>query len=257
MNARAKARYQVSRINPLNENKPFKIRLVRKGIQKIFSEVSETYELVNHVLTFGFDILWRKKAAREAVRAGGYYWLDICSGTGEMAQNLSRISDGNAKIVSVDFSFPMLVKASEKKLVSNVSFTLADASTLPFPDETFDLITISFATRNINTRKEALNRYLGEFRRVLKPGGYFVNLETSQPSSKIIRKLFHLYIKLTVKPLGSLLSGYKPGYSYLAFTIPRFYPPEEFSSILYQAKFARVTYKPLLFGISAIHTAIK
>ena len=230
---------------------------MRKGIQKIFSEVSGTYELVNHVLTFGLDILWRKKAAKEAAKKGGYYWLDVCSGTGEMAQNLSRASDGKVKIVSVDFSFPMLAKATEKKHTSNVSFTLAEASALPFPDESFDLITISFATRNINTRKEALKRYLGEFHRVLKPGGGFVNLETSQPSSKIIRRLFHIYIKLTVKPLGSLLSGYKPGYSYLAFTIPRFYPPEEFSSLLYQARFARVTFKPLFFGISAIHTAIK
>ena len=239
------------------KNGPLKIRLMRKGIQQIFSEVSGTYELVNHVLTFGLDILWRKKAAREAAKAGGYYWLDVCSGTGEMAQNLSRISDGKVKIVSVDFSFPMLAKASEKKLIPNVSFALAEAVTQPFPDETFNLITISFATRNINTRKETLKNYLVEFHRVLKPGGYFVNLETSQPSSKIIRRLFHLYIKLTVKPVGSLLSGYKPAYSYLSFTIPRFYPPEEFSSLLYQARFARVTYKALLFGISAIHTAIK
>jgi demethylmenaquinone methyltransferase/2-methoxy-6-polyprenyl-1,4-benzoquinol methylase len=231
--------------------------MMRKGVQKIFSEVSETYDLINHVLTFGLDILWRRKAAKEAARKGGYYWLDVCSGTGEMAQSLSRISDGKVKIVSVDFSFPMLAKALEKKLNPAVSFTLAEAGSLPFPDETFDLITISFATRNINTRKQALNSYLGEFRRVLKPGGCFINLETSQPSSKIVRTLFHLYIKLTVKPLGSLISGSKPGYSYLAFTVPRFYTPEEFSSLLYQAKFARVTFKSLFFGISAIHTAIK
>ncbi len=230
---------------------------MRKGIQKIFSEVYETYELTNHVLTFGFDILWRRKAAKEAAKAGGYHWLDVCSGTGEMARNLSRLSDGKVKIISADFCYPMLAKASEKKHIPNVSFTLAESSTLPFSDETIDLITISFATRNVSTREEILRDHLGEFHRVLKPGGYFVNLETSQPSSKIIRMLFHLYIKLTVKPLGSLLSGYKPAYSYLAFTIPRFYSPKEFSSLLYQAGFAQVTHKPLFFGISAIHTAIK
>ncbi|UCC39114.1 MAG: ubiquinone/menaquinone biosynthesis methyltransferase [Candidatus Aminicenantes bacterium] len=231
--------------------------MMRKGVQKIFSEVYETYELTNHVLTFGFDILWRRKAAREAARAGGYYWLDVCSGTGEMAQNLSRLSDGKVKIVSVDFCYPMLAKALEKKHIPNVNFTLAEASVLPFYDETIDLITISFATRNISTREEILRDHLEEFHRVLKPGGHFVNLETSQPPSKLIRKLFHLYIKMTVKPFGSLLSGYKPGYSYLAFTIPRFYTAEEFSSLLYRAGFTRVTYKYLLFGMSAIHKAVK
>jgi len=84
-----------------------------------------------------------------------------------------------------------------------------------------------------------------------------VNLETSQPSMRIIQKLFHLYIKLTVKQLGVLLSGSKSAYRYLAYTIPRFFPPEEFSSILREAGFGRVTHRSLFLGVSAIHTAIK
>lgn len=230
---------------------------MRKGVQKIFSEVAETYELVNHVLTLGLDIIWRRKAAREAIRAGGSRWLDVCSGTGEMAQNLSRLSNKEVKIISVDFCYPMLVKALKKKHIQNVIFTLADTSSLPFPDETFDLVAISFATRNISPREEILNSHLREFHRVLKPGGHFINLETSQPSMKMLRKLVHLYIKIAVEPLGFLLSGSKAGYRYLAFTIPRFYPPGEFSSIIKQAGFSKVTYRALLFGVSAIHTAIK
>jgi demethylmenaquinone methyltransferase/2-methoxy-6-polyprenyl-1,4-benzoquinol methylase len=230
---------------------------VRKGIQRIFSDVVKTYELVNHVLTFGLDIIWRRKAARLASRNGGSHWLDVCSGTGEMALNLSRQADKKVKIVSVDFCPPMLERGKEKRNIPNLSPVLADAVCLPFPDETFDIVTISFATRNINPRKDVLIDHLKEFCRVLKPGGSFINLETSQPSVKMIQTLFHLYIKLTVKPLGYFISGSKAGYDYLSFTIPRFYPSEEFSSIIREAGFSQVTHRPLFFGVAAIHSAKK
>jgi len=228
-----------------------------KGIQKIFSEVADTYELVNHILTFGLDIYWRRKAARVAAKADGIYWLDVCSGTGEMAQNLSRLADEKAKIISVDFCYPMLSKALEKRNEANIFFVAAEARYLPFPDKTLDLVTISFATRNINPHKEFLSSHLREFYRVLKPGGRFVNLETSQPRLKILQKLFHFYIKLAVKPIGYLLSGSKAGYSYLSFTIPRFYSSEEFSFLLSQAGFRQVNCQKLFFGVSAIHVAVK
>jgi demethylmenaquinone methyltransferase/2-methoxy-6-polyprenyl-1,4-benzoquinol methylase len=230
---------------------------MRKGIQRIFSDVVKTYELVNHVLTFGLDIIWRRKAARLASKKGGSHWLDVCSGTGEMALNLSRLANKKVKIVSVDFCTPMLERGKEKRNISNLSPVLADALCLPFPDETFDILTISFATRNINPRRDVLIDHLEEFCRVLKRGGFFINLETSQPSVKMIQALFHLYIKLTVKPLGYLISGSKAGYTYLSSTIPRFYPPEEFSSIIQEAGFAQVTHRPLFFGVAAIHFAQK
>lgn len=230
---------------------------MRKGVQKIFSEVARTYELVNHILTFGLDILWRRKAARLAARANGSLWLDVCSGTGEMALNLTRVANEKVRIFSLDFCQPMISRALEKRNIPNLVFVLGDAGCLPFPDQIFDLITISFATRNINPNREVLLEHLREFYRVLRPGARFVNLETSQPSSKIIRKLFHLYIKLAVKHLGFLLSGSRAGYSYLAFTIPRFFSPEEFSSIIRQAGFTRVSYEPLFLSVSAIHLAVK
>lgn len=232
-------------------------KLVKKGIQRLYSEVAKTYEFVNHVLTFGLDIVWRRKAAREASRKGGSYWLDVCSGTGEMALNLSRLADKNVKIVTADFSFPMLEKGREKRKIRSISPVLADAMCLPFPDGTFDLVTISFATRNINPNRDILLAHLKEFQRVLKPGGHFVNLETSQPSSRILQKLFHFYIKLAVKPLGYLISGSKAAYRYLSFTIPRFYGPEEFSSIIREAGFSRITHRPLFFGAAAVHNAQK
>lgn len=230
---------------------------MRKGIQRLFCEVAQTYELVNHVLTLGLDILWRRKAAREASKKGGSYWLDVCSGTGEMALNLSRLADDSVKIVSVDFCRAMLESGRKKRKIPNLSPVLADAARLPFPDETFDIVTISFATRNINPNKDILTAHFREFCRILKPGGHFINLETSQPSSKKIQKLFHFYIKLAVKPLGYLISGSKAGYSYLSFTIPRFYNRAELSTIIRESGFSRVTHRRLFFGVAAIHTAQK
>jgi demethylmenaquinone methyltransferase/2-methoxy-6-polyprenyl-1,4-benzoquinol methylase len=230
---------------------------MRKGVQKIFSEVADTYEFVNHILTFGLDILWRKKAARLGAQAGGRLWLDVCSGTGETAINLSRLAGNKTKVISVDFCYPMMAKALEKKKNSNPSFVLADAGRLPFPDTILDLVTISFATRNIAPNRKVLSAHLREFLRVLKPGKYFVNLETSQPSSRIIRKLFHLYARILVKRLGFFLSGSKAGYRYLAYTIPRFFSAEEFSSVLYDAGFSAVSYRPLFSGVASIHVARK
>lgn len=228
-----------------------------KGVRKIYSEVADSYELVNHVLTLGLDISWRKKAARLAAETTGRYWLDVCSGTGEMAHSLSRYAEDGVKIISVDFSSPMLSKARKKKNQGSISLVEAEARRLPFPEETFDLVTISFATRNISSSQDYLTTHLREFYRVLRPGGRFVNLETSQPSSPLLRRVFRFYVSLVVKPIGTLISGSKAGYNYLSFTIPRFYPAEEFSSIIRQAGFSQVQHTPLFFGAAAIHVAEK
>ena len=228
-----------------------------KGIQKIYKEVASSYELVNHVLTFGLDIHWREKAVREAVKHDGIRWLDVCSGTGELAQNLAKAAGTNTIVYSLDFSYPMLLRAKRKKGAADIMFTLADAGMLPFPDKTFDLIGISFATRNLNPSQEALLKYLKEFHRILKPGGVFINLETSQPHSKFIRKLFHLYVKIMVYPIGKLFSGSEAGYRYLSYTIPRFYNREDFTSLLKKTGFQTVTEKKMFLGVAAIHKAFK
>jgi demethylmenaquinone methyltransferase/2-methoxy-6-polyprenyl-1,4-benzoquinol methylase len=138
-----------------------------------------------------------------------------------------------------------------------VDFVLGDVKRLPFPDGTFDLVTISFATRNINLSREVLTATFAEFRRVLRPGARFVNLETSQPRLRVVRSLFHAYIKVIVKRVGTRISGSRAGYAYLATTIPRFYGARELAGILKDAGFASVAVKPLLLGAAAIHIARK
>jgi len=230
---------------------------MRKGVQKIYSEVADTYELVNHILTFGLDIRWRKSAAKIAAMQNCKKVLDVCSGTGEMIQELARKLEPDAELFSTDFSFPMLVKGRSRKHNSGVSFALAEAGELPFPDITFDLLTISFATRNLNVRQDILLSYLKEFHRTLVPGGFLMNVETSQPPNRLLRKLFHAYVRTFVRPVGSLISGSKPGYRYLAHTIPRFFSAKDFSSLLLSAGFSHVEEFPFLRGIAAIHLATK
>ncbi len=230
---------------------------MKEGIRKIFSEVPDTYELVNHILTFGMDIFWRKKAVQVAVKEDGDMWLDVCTGTGEMAAYLKQLAPKETRVFACDFSFPMVQKAMQKKESSEITFIVSDINNLPFPDSTFDLITISFAVRNINLDRERFLQALKEINRVLKPGGRFVALETSQPKSEIIKKLFHTYVRLAVRPIGQLISGSKSAYVYLSSTIPRFYPAEEFAGILKQSGFSEVSFKRLLFGVAAVHKAVK
>jgi demethylmenaquinone methyltransferase/2-methoxy-6-polyprenyl-1,4-benzoquinol methylase len=227
----------------------------RQPLQRLFAEVAPTYELVNRVLTFGLDAHWRRKAARLAAAEGGRAWMDACSGTGELAANLRALAPAETQVMSLDFCRPMLARAAAKPSGRKIDFVLADVKALPFADASLDLITISFATRNINLSRAALVRTFAEFRRVLRPGGRFVNLETSQPRSRIVRALFHAYIRLVVRRVGALISGSRAGYAYLGTTIPRFYPAEELTAILKEAGFVEVRVKRLLFGAAAIHLA--
>ena len=183
-------------------------------------------------------------------------WLDACTGTGDMARALTRYA-GKAKVFGVDFSAAMLKEAVDKSNGENVVFALGDVSILPFKDGSFDVVIISFAARNINYTQSHLLSSIGEFYRILKPGGVFINLETSQPSFKIIRVLFHFYVRLFVRRVGYFISGSDAAYRYLSHTIPRFYNPDEFAKIIRDTGFSSPTYKRGMFGTAAIHKAIK
>jgi demethylmenaquinone methyltransferase/2-methoxy-6-polyprenyl-1,4-benzoquinol methylase len=228
-----------------------------KFIQNMFSEVPATYELLNHLLTFGFDIMWRKKAAKMAAATHGDLWADMCTGTGETAIYLKQFAQRETRIYGIDFSMPMMFEAVQKQKADQIRFIASDIKALPFSDKSFDLITISFATRNLNVTKESLMQSFREFYRILKPGGHFINLETSQPPYLLFRKGFHLYLKLFVRLLGSAISGSKTAYAYLAKSMTFFYTAEELADIIKQAGFDKVVFQRLLFGTAAIHHSRK
>lgn len=236
---------------------------MNKAIQQIFDKIPNTYDFINHILTLGFDTLCRRYAAKtgrshipkSAIRNPQSYWMDVCTGTGVMLKHLIPYADTDSTIVGTDFSLPMLRYAQIHH--KDTKFTQADAGRLPFADNTFDRITISFATRNINTSAHHLGKCLREFHRVIKPGGVFINLETSQPTNPLIRKLVHLYVRMFIRPVGGLVAGNYPAYGYLSQTIPRFYNGAAFSEIIKESGFAKVTTYPLFGGIAAVHRAVK
>lgn len=228
-----------------------------EAIKKIFSEVGPTYDLVNKVLTFGLDVVWRRRAVRLARRGGGRRWLDVCSGTGDMALALTRAAPPGVAVTAADFSMPMLRYASRKAALRPFPRLCAALPRLPFGDAAFDLVTLSFATRNINLSRSALRGSFREIHRILKPGGRFLNLETSQPPNRFLRSLFQFYVRTAVRPLGEAISGSRRGYAYLSSTVPRFYGAPELARILVESGFDRVSYQYLFFGAAAIHAAWK
>ena len=181
----------------------------------------------------------------------------MCTGTGEMAVYLKRLAPEETRVRGVDMSGAMLAEARGKPEAESIDFVRAGIIDLPFPDESIDLVTMSFATRNVNLSKEVLVRAFAELHRVLKPGGLFVNLETSQPPSAFVRKCFHLFVSLLVRPVGSLISGSSVAYAYLSRTIPRFYTAEDLAGIMSEAGFDGVCFRRLFLGAAAIHQARK
>jgi demethylmenaquinone methyltransferase/2-methoxy-6-polyprenyl-1,4-benzoquinol methylase len=228
------------------------------ALREIFNRLASSYERVNHALTLGLDVCWRRRAARLAAQGGGSRWLDVCSGTGDMARELRRRAAPATRILALDFCRPMLARAAARPSQDGVfEYILAEAALLPFPDASFDLLTVAFATRNLNLTTQILTGTFREFHRVLKPGGRFVNLETSQPHLRPVRFFFRIYVRAFVLPVGRRLSGSREGYAYLSSSIPQFYPPEELAGLLKEAGFSGVTFRRFLFGASAVHIAVK
>lgn len=225
------------------------------GLRNVFAAIWPRYELTNHVLTLGLDMVARRLVARAAGQAQPGRWLDLCSGTGETAALLARRAPIGTLVYAADFCLPMLACARRKRVRSSLLLTVADASQLPYPDGSFQLVTITFATRNLASSPAGLRTCLCEIRRVLAPGGLLAHLETSQPPHPVIRGLFHAYVACVVKPVGARLTGNMPGYAYLASSIPRFPGAEELARAMTEAGFSSVSFRHLLLGVGALHVA--
>ena len=233
----------------------------KKPLHKIFTAVPERYDLINNIFTWGQDNKWRLKTARLCLSTQPDTILDLCCGTGDLTIELAKAAPSSVTVVGLDYSPPMLEKAAAKashaELKAKINFVHGDVGDLPFPDEYFDCIGISFAFRNLTYKNPNTPRYLSEIVRVLKNGGQFVVVESSQPPNKLIRALDHLYLRTFVRWMGTTLSKNKTAYDYLTESAKNFYTAEELSDLLAQSGFNAVSIKRLLFGATAIHIAIK
>lgn len=227
----------------------------------MFTAVPPRYDLVNRIVTLGFDKSWRRLAALTCLVEKPRRVLDLGCGTGDLTINLARLAEKDVQIIGIDYSSPMLEIARQKAVragvVHKVEFIHGEAARLPFPDAYFDTVGISFAFRNLTYKNPLCRPHLAEVRRVLRPGGRYVIVESSQPENRLIRALFQLYLRVLVKPVGILLSGNLGAYRYLADSVARFYSPREVREMLLAAGFQDVSYHPLLFGAAGIHVAVK
>ena len=233
----------------------------QKPLHKIFTAVPDRYDLINRIFTWGQDEKWRSKTAALCLETKPVKILDLCCGTGDLAITLAQLAPSSTTVVGLDYSPPMLekakAKASKVELKTGLNFIHGDVGDLPFPDEYFDCIGISFAFRNLTYKNPNTPRYLSEIVRVLKKGGRFVIVESSQPPNKLLRGMDHLYLRTFVRWMGTSLSRNKEAYNYLTNSASKFYTAEELSGLLVKAGFKTVTIHRLMFGATAIHVATK
>jgi demethylmenaquinone methyltransferase/2-methoxy-6-polyprenyl-1,4-benzoquinol methylase len=226
-------------------------------VNRMFSSIAPRYDLLNHLLSFGLDKGWRKRVASETRKIDCEKILDVCTGSGDMAIELGRQWKGKAHIEAIDFSQELIdigrKKLGKARLNGTISFGKANAEELPYKDEQFDVVTITFGLRNITNRTQALK----EFHRVTKPGGLFVCLEFSQPSHKVFSKLYSFYL-INLVPVIAVFFGSDPGaYRYLGMTIKDFPTPPNLVELMESAQWKDVTYSSLAGGIVAIYQGRK
>jgi demethylmenaquinone methyltransferase/2-methoxy-6-polyprenyl-1,4-benzoquinol methylase len=231
-----------------------------RPLHQYFSAIPRHYDRINRLFTWRMDEVWRKYAVQEISRFRPVKVMDLCTGTGDLAIHISRNSGKDVTITGLDYSVPMLEIAKAKAIrkgQERIEFIHGDAANVPFSDDHFDAIGIAFAFRNLTYKNPDTTNYLKEIRRVLKPGGCFVIVESSQPKNPLLRRLFGIYANNMVYRLGSILSGNRGAYKYLSTSVIHFFSPVEICEMLISAGFREVTFKRLLGGVAALHVAIR
>ena len=231
-----------------------------RPLYKIFTAVPPSYDIINRIFTLSLDERWRKKAAKECLADNPTTVMDLCTGTGDLVVRLARLSGGKSELTGYDYSQPMLELAKKKALKNKfpqIRFIQGDAASMPFPENYFNAIGIAFAFRNLTFKNYDTSKFLNEINRVLAPGGRFVIIESSQPKWGWLRFFFRIWTKYFVYPLGGIISGNKPAYKYLAYSVINYYQPEEICALLEEHGFSSVSFKQLTGGVAALHVAVK
>lgn len=226
-----------------------------KKIQRMFADISARYDLLNHLLSGGVDIAWREMVADEMVTGQETMILDVACGTGDLTLALHQRALPGATVIGADFTHAMTRLATQKTRPAarkNLHWIDADGLKLPFSNGQFDLLTIAFGIRNMET----LDGALAEFHRVLKPGGRLGILEFTQPDNPLISALYNPYFHHVLPRIGALLSQ-KSAYLYLPNSVRHFPGRRELARLMRREGFRRVRHSALSLGIAAIHMGEK
>lgn len=227
----------------------------KEQVATMFNNISKRYDLLNHTLSLGIDILWRKKAVRLLKPYQPKMILDIATGTGDFA--IEAMSLQPKEVIGVDISEGMLdvgkQKIARKGLSETIKMKLGDSESLQFEDNKFDAITVAFGVRNY----ENLEKGLSEMYRVTKPGGHVMIIEFSKPRRFPVKQLYNFYFKSILPKIGRFVSKDDAAYQYLPDSVAAFPDGDAFLNILQKVGYKDTKWIPLTIGISSIYWARK
>lgn len=227
----------------------------KEQVAKMFDNISSNYDFLNHFLSLGIDILWRKKAIKQLRALNPKQLLDVATGTGDFAIEALKLNPD--KIIGVDISEGMLdmgrKKMKERKLDDRIELIYGDSENLPFDENKFDGVIVAFGVRNF----ENLENGLAEMLRVVRPGGKVVILEFSKPARFPFKQLYSFYFKFVLPKIGRWISRDNAAYSYLPESVQAFPDGKDFISILNRVGYKNTECKPLTFGISSLYIGTK
>lgn len=229
----------------------------RREVWKMFDRIAHRYDLLNRLLSFGQDVIWRKKVAGRLKDTPGQIVLDLATGTADLLITVCKENPRVNSGIGIDLAEKMLEigkrKIADKNLDSQLKLEVGDAVNIPFSDGSFDAAMIAFGIRNV----EDIHRSLLEMNRVLKAGGRAIILEFSLPANRVIRTIYLFYFRRILPKIGALISGDKYAYSYLNETVEAFPYGKDFEDLMIQAGFVSVQSTPLTFGIATIYQGDK
>lgn len=243
--------YGSEKILPYNDKE-------QKGMQvrRMFDSIAETYDQLNHTLSFGFDKGWRRKGIAFLQPFSPQTILDIATGTGDLAISMYRTLKAD-RIVGADISEGMMEvgrrKVADAGYSEHITFEQQDCTALSYPDESFDAVTAAFGVRNF----EDIEQGIAEMHRVLKPGGHLMILELSSPETFPMKQLYQLYSKTVIPFIGRLLSKEKAAYSYLPASIKVVPQGKVMTDLLARQGFADAHAHTFTFGICSLYTGTK
>ncbi|MBP83147.1 MAG: methyltransferase [Verrucomicrobiales bacterium] len=218
-------------------------------VHRAFSSIAERYVLANHVLSFGIDIIWRKKVSRFVAETCPDVVLDVATGSGDLAAEVQKGSP-EARVIGADFCAPMLAEARKRGLENLI---VADGLALPLPDDSVDALTIGYGLRNISNWAAAIT----EFSRVLKPGGLLVVLDFSLPTSPMLNRPYRFYLHRILPVLAGWLTGNREAYAYLGESIERFPSGKAMQDLIIGNGFDSADWYPQFGGISSVYAGKK
>jgi len=224
-------------------------------VEAMFNDIAPKYDFLNHFLSAGIDIQWRKQVSKLLAPSKPKIILDVATGTGDLAIELCKLKPDS--IIGVDIADEMLAigraKIQNKKLQNIIKLQNGDSENLNFADNTFDAVTVAFGVRNY----ENLNKGLKDMNRVLKPGGTVAILEFSKPKQFPMKNLYNFYFKYILPGFGKIVSKNNEAYTYLPESVERFAEDADFLNEMKKAGFVQVKQKRLTFGISTLYSGTK